>query len=88
LRATLGFLEKMTLRPTELTPGDADAVRASGVSDDALIDAIHVCALFNMIVRLADALGWDVPSAESFRSRAEAMLTSGYELLEEPLTLS
>ena len=36
-------------------------VRAAGVSDEALVDAIHVAALFNMIVRLADSLGWDVP---------------------------
>jgi len=61
-------------------------VRAAGVDDDALIDAIHVCALFNMIVRLADALGWNVPPEEAFRARAETMLAGGYELLEEPLT--
>jgi alkylhydroperoxidase family enzyme len=57
LRATLGFLEKMTVTPNELVPADADAVLAAGVSREALIDAIHVCALFSMIVRLADSLG-------------------------------
>jgi alkylhydroperoxidase family enzyme len=80
LRATLGFLEKLTLRPADVTRADADAVRAAGVSDEALIDAIHVCALFSMIVRLADSLGWDVPSYESFAERADAMLASGYAL--------
>ena len=85
LRATLGFLEKMTLRPAELEPVDADAVRAAGVSDEALIDAIHVCALFSMIVRLADSLGWDVPPDEAFRARAEPMLEGGYALMEEPV---
>lgn len=85
LRATLAFLEKMTLRPTELGPADADAARAAGVHDDALVDAIHVCALFNMIARLADALGWEVPADEAFRSRAETMLTGGYALVEAPL---
>jgi alkylhydroperoxidase family enzyme len=80
LRAALGFLEKLTLRPHELGPADADAARAAGVSDDALVDAIHVAALFNMIVRLADSLGWDVPSLEEFSARAEAMLSSGYAL--------
>ena len=53
----LGFLEKLTLRPEELGPTDADAVRATGVSDEAMVDAIHVAALFNMIVRLADSRG-------------------------------
>ncbi len=80
LRATLGFLETMTLRPDELGPEDAGAVRAAGVSDEALEDAIHVCALFNMIVRLADSLGWDVPSPEAFAARAETMLATGYLL--------
>jgi alkylhydroperoxidase family enzyme len=80
LRATLGFIRKLTLRPDELTREDADAVRAQGVSDDALIDAVHVAALFNMIVRLADSLGWDVPTFDEFGARADAMLSSGYAL--------
>ena len=60
VRATLGFIEKLTLRPDELSRADADAVLAEGVSEDALVDAIHVAALFNMIVRLADSFGWDI----------------------------
>lgn len=84
LRATLGFIEKLTLRPHELTRADAEAVRAQGVSDAALIDAVHVAALFNMIVRLADSMGWDVPTFDEFGARADAMLSSGYALPQEP----
>ena len=80
LRATLGFIEKMTLSPSELTRDDAAAVRAAGVSAEALVDAIHIAALFNMIVRLADSLGWDVPSFEQFHARADSMLAGGYAL--------
>ena len=80
LRATLGFVEKLTLRPGELTTEDAAAVRAAGVSREALVDAIHVAALFNMIVRLADSLGWDVPEFEEFHARADRMLAGGYTL--------
>jgi alkylhydroperoxidase family enzyme len=80
IAATLGFIEKLTLRPEEVTRADADAVRAAGVSEEALVDAIHVCALFSMIVRLADSLGWDVPPFESFFERADAMLAGGYSL--------
>jgi hypothetical protein len=58
-------------------------VRTQGVSDEALIDAVHVAALFNMIVRLADSLGWDVPTFDEFGARAEAMLSSGYALEAE-----
>ena len=76
----LGFLEKLTLTPDALTEQDADEVRAAGVSDDALVDAIHVGSLFNMIARLADSLGWDVPSWEACLARAEPMLANGYSL--------
>jgi alkylhydroperoxidase family enzyme len=76
----LGFLETMTLRPEALGPADADAVRGAGVSEEAMVDAIHVAALFNMVTRLADSLGWDVPAWESSLARADAMLSSGYAL--------
>jgi alkylhydroperoxidase family enzyme len=76
----LGYLEKLTLRPGELTPADANSVRAAGVSDEAIVDAIHVAALFNMIVRLADSLGWDVPPWESLLARAPERLERGYAL--------
>ena len=78
LAATLVFLEKLTLRPEELSRADADAVRAAGVSEQALRDAVTVGALFNMIVRLADSLGWDVPTWERLQQRAPAMLEGGY----------
>jgi hypothetical protein len=67
LRSTLGFLEKLTLRPEALTAADADAVLAA--------------ALFTMIVRLADSFGWHVPLDEELAARAEARLGSSYALL-------
>lgn len=80
LKATLAFLEKQTLRPEELTTVDAERVYAADVSRAALHDAATVCGLFNMIVRLADSLGWDVPSWERLQGRAPAMLEGGYLL--------
>jgi alkylhydroperoxidase family enzyme len=78
LRATLGFLEKLTLRPDELGPADAAEVRAAGVSDEALEDAIHVCALFNMIDRIADALAFHVPAREESERVAPRFFARGY----------
>ena len=80
LAATLIFLEKLTLRPEELEPADADAVRVAGVSTAGLRDAATVSSLFNMIVRLADSFGWDVPTWESLQVRAPAMLEGGYAI--------
>ena len=65
-----------TPAPTTTAP-----VLATGVREDALIDAIHVAALFNMIVRLADSFGWHVPPDREFAARAEASLGSSYALL-------
>jgi alkylhydroperoxidase family enzyme len=84
LRATLGFIEKLTLHPEELGPEDANAVRAAGVSDEALVDAIHVSSLFNMIVRMADSLGWYVPPYENLLAGAPGMLERGYTLMSLP----
>ena len=53
-------------------------MRAAGVSQQALRDAAAVCALFSMIVRLADSFGWDVPDWERLQQRAPAMLEGGY----------
>jgi alkylhydroperoxidase family enzyme len=80
LRATLVFLEKLVLRPDELNRADAEAAYAAGVSEPALRDAATVAALFSMIVRLADSLGWDVPSPERLQQRAPAMLEGGYSI--------
>jgi alkylhydroperoxidase family enzyme len=54
----LGYLEAVTLRPGELRAEDADAVRGAGVSDQAMVDALLVCAYFNLIDRLADSFGF------------------------------
>jgi alkylhydroperoxidase family enzyme len=80
LYATLVFLERLTLRPDELTSADAERVYAAGVSTQALRDAATACALFSMITRLADSLGWDVPSRERLEARAPAMLEGGYAM--------
>lgn len=84
VRAALGFLETMTLRPRDLGPAAAGAARAAGVSEGALVDAIHIGALFNMIVRLADSLAFEVPPAEALLARAEWRLNNSYRLAGPP----
>ena len=70
----------MTLRPEELTRADAEAAYAAGLSRQALLDAATVCALFSMIVRLADSFGWDVPTWEQQLATAGGRLDRGYAL--------
>jgi alkylhydroperoxidase family enzyme len=77
-RAVLGFLEKLTLSPAEVGPADADAVRAAGVSDGALREAIYVAVLFNTIDRIADSLDFRVLSDRGFKLGARFLLRAGY----------
>jgi hypothetical protein len=78
LRATLRFLDKMTMRPDELGPADAEAVYAAGVSRAALEDAVYVCANFSIIVRLAEAFEFHVPTDAEFLASAKQLLKRGY----------
>lgn len=74
----LEFVEKLTIDPLSVSPGDMVPLRAVGLSDDAIEDAVHVCALFNMYDRIADSLGFDVPDAAGFEAGAEILLKRGY----------
>ena len=78
LRVTLGLLEKVTLTPGEVGPADIAPLRAAEISEQAIEDALVVCALFNMIDRMADALDVAIPSAEGFARTAERLLEQGY----------
>jgi alkylhydroperoxidase family enzyme len=80
LRAMLGFLEKLTLAPAEVE--DMIPLHAAGVSEQAARDAIDVCALFNIIDRIADSLGFSVPTPETFARTASNPMTHSYAPLE------
>ncbi|HMC19446.1 MAG TPA: hypothetical protein VKH16_09455 [Gemmatimonadales bacterium] len=78
LRATLGFLEKLTLTPAEVRPADIAPLRRAGVTHEAIEDAIQVCALFSVYNRLADALGFYVPTGDGHAALARFVLKRGY----------
>ena len=78
LRAMLGFLEKLTLNPAGIGPDDVAPLRAAGLTDEEIEDAIHVCALFNVINRVADSLGFDESDTKGYQTGARMLLTSGY----------
>jgi uncharacterized peroxidase-related enzyme len=80
LRAMLGFLEKLTLHPAEVGPDDVSSLREAGLTDADIEDAIHVCAHFNVINRVADSLGFDLPDRRVYDKSAQMLLKSGYKL--------
>ena len=78
LRTTLGFLEKLTLAPTEVGPADVKPLRAAGVTDEAVEDAIHVCVLFNIYDRLADSLSFHLPGLDGYAASGRNLMRRGY----------
>lgn len=56
VRATLLFLARLASSPGDVGPADVEPLRALGISDDAIADAVHVCAIMSVMNRLADAL--------------------------------
>jgi alkylhydroperoxidase family enzyme len=78
LQAALGFLERLTLSPNEVGLEDVAGLRAAGVTDQATTDAIYICAGFNIINRVADALGSKIPPPKVFVRDARFLLRSGY----------
>ena len=78
LRATLGFLQKLTLSPAAVSPVDVEQVLAAGVSRQAIEDAIYVCFIFSVLARLADAFDFDLTSSRRWRVGGKLFYRIGY----------
>ena len=78
IRAALGFLQKLTLYPTDVTPADIEPMRAAGVSDQAIEDAVQVCYIFSVLTRLADAFDFDLTTSRRWRVGGRIFHWFGY----------
>jgi alkylhydroperoxidase family enzyme len=80
----LGFLEKVTLTPQEVSADDVARLRSAGLNDRAIEEALYVCFLFNVMDRLADAFDFHVPTAAGTRRTARLLYTLGYGMASIP----
>jgi alkylhydroperoxidase family enzyme len=77
-KALFAFIEKMNRESSRLHKEDIDGVKAAGWSEEALYDAITVCALFNFYNKWIDATGvCDMPAA-AYTVSGERLATFGY----------
>ena len=60
---------------------DLACLRRAGVSDRAILDATYVCVGFNIITRIAHALGFQIPAEELFVRAAKLLKIFGYRRL-------
>jgi uncharacterized peroxidase-related enzyme len=77
LRAVLGLLEKVTREPDQLSAADLEPARDAGVPEDAVIDALHVNLVWNVINRLANAFGFELLDGQ-LESGTRALHRFGY----------
>jgi len=78
VRAALGLLETMTLRPDELGATDVTPLLEAGVSEAGVVDALFVGFLFNTIDRIADSLGFLAVTSAGYGKSADRILKHGY----------
>ncbi len=77
-KALFSFLERMNRASNQLRAEDVQVVVAAGWSEDAVYDAITVCALFNFYNKWIDATGvGDMPAA-AYVASGERLATLGY----------
>jgi len=72
LKPILRFVKKLTLEPHKMVQSDAESVFQAGWNEEALSDAIWICARFNMMNRLALGHGLDA-NPDAFEARAKSM---------------
>jgi len=61
-------------------PVDVEPLRAAGVSDEGVEDAIHVCVLFNIYDRIADSLCFHLPGPDGYAASGHSLMQRGYVL--------
>ena len=76
--AVLPLLEKVTRIPDQVKSSDVDAVRAAGVPDEGIVDALHVNLVFNIMNRLANAFDFSWDSEQHVRVGAQVIHRINY----------
>jgi uncharacterized peroxidase-related enzyme len=56
-KAMLGYVEKLTIAPSEMRESDVAALREHGFTDRAILDVVLMAGLFNLYNRVVDGLG-------------------------------
>jgi len=83
-KALFRFIEKLNRNAPPIAPRDVDAVKAAGWTDEAVYDAITVCALFNFYNKWIDGTGVSDMPAAAYQATGERLATLGYARQQSP----
>ena len=77
-KVLFAFIEKMNEQSNLVTREDIDRVKAAGWSEEAIYDAISVCALFKFYNAWIDASGVHDLPAGAYEMSGKRMAAEGY----------
>jgi len=77
-KALFALIDKVNRGSSQLRQDDVDEAKAAGWSDEALYDAMTVCALFNFYNTWIDATGVSDMPAAAYAASGQRLATVGY----------
>ena len=77
-KALFKFLEKVNRQSNTIARADVAELQAAGWAEEAVYDAISVCALFNFYNRWCDASGVQDMPALGYQMSGHRLATEGY----------
>ena len=77
-KALLSFVDNVNRTSIQIQQEDIDALKGHGWSEEAIYDAVTVCALFNFYNRWVDATGVHDLPAEEYIFSGKRLAQRGY----------
>ena len=77
-KALFAFIEKMNAQSNRIRQEDIECVKAAGWTDEAVYDAVTVCALFRFYNAWIDATGVHDLPADAYPMSGKRLATQGY----------
>jgi alkylhydroperoxidase family enzyme len=82
-KGLFAFLEKLNHSPAAVGAADVEALKRLDWSDEAIYDAVTVCALFHFYNRWIDGTGVEDMPASSYAISGERLASQGYAVFGE-----
>ena len=82
-KALFSFIEKMNAASTTIGPADIQGLERAGWTQEAIYDAITVCALFNFYNKWIDATGVQDMTAEGYAMSGKRLAGAGYVMKKD-----
>ena len=69
----LEFAEFLTVSPANVGAENVEALREVGWADEDVVDIVHITALYNYMVRIADGLGVELDPGKGWEPFVEKL---------------